>query len=186
MAEIFAGAIAGVAVQELWNIIQRVAGQRSMFEEQYKELQSALERLSPVLDQLSANREVEALRCEMTKGGEIISKCAHVSCWNVRKQFDYTRRLEELAKAIQESARTATVKTLSSRMGEINSKLDKLLGGDEVTGIRSGGSVAALPPLPGKVFGIENPLNELKEILKMHQVVGVCGMVGSRESRPPW
>ncbi|XP_031484125.1 probable disease resistance protein At4g33300 [Nymphaea colorata] len=182
MAEIFAGAFAGVAAQELWNVIQRVAGQHSEFKEHYKRLGRALKGLRPVLDKLSTNPELEALCSEMTRGGDLISECAQVSCWNVRKHVDYSRRLQELEEAIQESRRTATlmgVLALSSRMGEINSKLDKLLGGDEVTGIMSGGSVAALPPLPGKVFGIVTPLNELKEILKKHQVVGVCGMGGS-------
>ncbi|XP_049933554.1 putative disease resistance protein At5g47280 [Nymphaea colorata] len=168
MTEIAAGAAAGLCAQEWWNIIKRVFRQPSEFKKQYKDLERVLEELRPVLDKHSTNPELEALRCEMRNGRELISKCAKVGCWNILKQNDYSSRLQQQVKAIQNCRDTAIL----SGVLELNSKLP---GGGEVAGLRS---VAALPPLLGKVFGIEKPLTELKGMLKRNQVVGVYGMVG--------
>ncbi|KAF3778776.1 putative acetyltransferase [Nymphaea thermarum] len=159
---------AGLCAQECSNIIKRVFRQPSEFKKQYKELERVLEDLRPVLDKYSTNPELEALRCEIKKGREPLSKGAKVACWNILKQSDYSGRLQRQVKAIQDCKDT----TILSGVLDINSKLP---GGGEVAGIRS---VAAPPPLSGEVFGIEKPLTELKGMLKRNQVVGVYGMVG--------
>ncbi|KAF3778772.1 DA1-related 5 protein [Nymphaea thermarum] len=122
----------------------------------------------PVVDKHSTNRELEALRCKIATGRELKSKCAKVACWNILKQNDYSSRLQQQVKAIQDCRVTAIL----SGVLELNSDLP---GGGEVAGISS---VAALPPPPGKVFGIEKPLTELKGMIRRNQVVGVYGMVG--------
>ncbi|KAF3781336.1 Disease resistance protein [Nymphaea thermarum] len=170
MAEtVMIGAVAGVAAQQVWDLLKKLAGASSEFELQYKRLEMLWGRFRPMLDkQKSSVTVAEDLRREIESLGVLITKSSQVSYWNLAKRAVYSQRLEELEKRIQGLIQIETlwgVQELISSIKEMNCNLEKLVAD-------------ALPSLPGKVFGIEEPLREVKGKLRTHRVVGVCGIGG--------
>ncbi|KAF3790614.1 putative disease resistance protein [Nymphaea thermarum] len=168
MAEaVVIGAVAGAAAQQVWELLKKLAAAPSKFEQQYKRLEMQWGSLRLMLDkQKSSVTVAKDLRREIKRGEVLIRKCAQVRCWNLLNQAIYSKRLEELEKTIQGFIGTETlrgVQELISSLNEMNCNLEKLVGG--------------LPPLP-EVFGIEEPLREVKGRLRTHRVVGVCGIGG--------
>ncbi|XP_031483830.2 putative disease resistance protein At5g47280 [Nymphaea colorata] len=176
MAEIVIGAAAGVAAQQVWELLKKLAGAPSEFQQQYKRLEILWGRLRVMLDQQTSRETVaEDLLREMERGRVLISKCSQVRHWNPLKRAIYSKGLEELEKTIQGFIGAETlgvVLEVKSSIKAMNCNLEKVVGG--------GGSVAAaaLPPLPAEVFGIEEPLGEVKRRLRTHRVVCVCGIGG--------
>ncbi|XP_031496247.1 putative disease resistance protein At5g47280 [Nymphaea colorata] len=161
-------------VRSLLDIGKSLVGNRLKFINQCERIRKDLEMLQPILDRESANSELENLRSELEKGRVLISKCAEVPFWNVVKQHIYAGQLQKLEEAIQRFWKTEPVRgvgELRSWMEKLNSELNALLEEREV------GEPLHLPP--SRVFGMEQPLIEVKGKLRRHQVVGVCGMGGS-------
>ncbi|KAF3790417.1 hypothetical protein EJ110_NYTH16582 [Nymphaea thermarum] len=90
------------------------------------------------------NPEHETLRLELEKGRELISKCDKLPAWNVVKQSIYAGELQEheevVGRILKTDAVRAVCKLRSSELGD------------------------PLPLPPDRVFGMEQPLIEVKEI----------------------
>ncbi|KAK9902938.1 hypothetical protein M0R45_001451 [Rubus argutus] len=110
MAALVEGAAIGLQFTVLYEVIKDVVVMTSMFKPILDELNSKIESLKPLIDEIVMkntmvdrdNRELHEIQKEMEDGIELIRKCSRVKAgpWNNRKKKKYTNKLVELDKSL--------------------------------------------------------------------------------------
>ncbi|XP_030923967.1 probable disease resistance protein At5g66900 [Quercus lobata] len=181
--ELVTGAVVGGAFGEgfaiLHETVKTVVGQAIMFKSILEDLESTLERIAPVVQEIRQlslaldrpERETKILTEQMKKGAKLVRKCSKIQCWNYCFKSHYASKLSELNDAIEKFCRVDLI-VQSARTGlETLTKVDLIL--DKVSnqnsdvkrkyGVRT--LSCAVPRPRDFIVGLHIPLMELKEML---------------------
>nr|XP_023887465.1 probable disease resistance protein At5g66900 [Quercus suber]POE67358.1 putative disease resistance protein [Quercus suber] len=177
------GSVVGGAFGEgfaiLHETVKNVVGQAIMFKSLLEDLESTLERIAPVVQEIRQlslaldrpERETKILTEQMKKGAKLVRKCSKIQCWNYCFKSHYASKLSELNDAIEKFCRVDLI-VQSARTGlETLTKVDLIL--EKVSnqnsdvkrkyGVRTLSS--AVPRPRDFIVGLHFPLMELKEML---------------------
>ncbi|XP_075635607.1 putative disease resistance protein At5g66900 [Castanea sativa] len=177
------GSVVGGAFGEgfaiLHETVKNVVGQAIMFKSILEDLESTLERITPVVQEIRQlslaldrpERETKILTEQMKKGAKLVRKCSKIQCWNYCFKSHYASKLSELNEAIEKFCRVDLI-VQSTRTGlETLTKVDLIL--EKVSnqnsdvkrkyGVRT--LSCAVPRPRDFIVGLHFPLMELKEML---------------------
>ena len=177
------GSVVGGAFGEGFTIlhetVKNVVGQAIMFKSILEDLESTLERIAPVVQEIRQlslaldrpERETKILTEQMKKGAKLVRKCSKIQCWNYCFKSHYASKLSELNEAIEKFCRVDLI-VQSARTGlETLTKVDLIL--DKVSNQNSDVNrkyvvrtlSCAVPRPRDFIVGLHFPLIELKEML---------------------
>jgi hypothetical protein len=159
------GAVFGEAFSLLSGTVQDAVNEARLFKSILKRLQSTLDSVKPLVEEIRClNRqvdrrgeEVKRLIEEMNKGKELVLKCSKISWWNYRMRSQYLSKLCELEEDI---GRFFQVETLAG----VNAIRQNSLV------VRYGGVSCAVPRPPDFIVGFDVHMKKLKMQLLKEEV----------------
>ena len=177
------GSVVGGAFGEgfaiLHETVKNVVGQAIMFKSILEDLESTLERIAPVVQEIRQlslaldrpERETKILTEQMKKGAKLVRKCSKIQCWNYCFKSHYATKLSELNEDIEKFCRVDLI-VQSTRTGlETLTKVDLILEkvSNQNSDVKRKYSVrtlsCAVPRPRDFIVGLHIPLMELKEML---------------------
>ncbi|XP_043696757.1 putative disease resistance protein At5g47280 [Telopea speciosissima] len=184
------GIVLGPLAQELLNLIKDTTVKVFHFRKYLKKLQSTLESLIPLIEEVDRLNEeikdrprglIQKMKAELEKGKDLMSKCSNVSIWNCFSKRSYSKKILKLEQDLLEifqmpvPADTWVIaQTILAEGRARESKMMSLAG--------SGSEFSCAAPVPEITFGLDLPLMELKKMLLFREdvrVLGVCAPGGS-------
>ena len=192
-----AGGVVGAAFGEgfaiLHETVKHVVGQIIMFKSILKSLESTLDGIAPVVQEIRRlslaldhpDKETKRLIQQMKKGKELVLKCSKIKRWSWNyyfKAYFYAKKLKKLNNAIEkfcqidltvQNTRTALetlikVNQTRTTVLETEAKVDRVLEGvtelkKKKSGFRTLSCAVSRPR--DYIVGLEWPLKELKQLL---------------------
>ncbi|KAL9433121.1 hypothetical protein AB3S75_028024 [Citrus x aurantiifolia] len=113
VGSLLAGAILGVAFQELTVAIKKSKSRCSNFRDDLNSLENTISLLSPLIKEMDRlNRELEdsnereeiilLFLQRLKKGEALVSKCSSIRRWNLYKKGKYEKRLRNMDSSLRE------------------------------------------------------------------------------------
>ncbi|XP_062002208.1 probable disease resistance protein At5g66900 [Rosa rugosa] len=99
--DLVAGGAMGVPFNALYDVIKEVVVKTKMFKPLLKDLDSTVDSLKPLIDEMEKcnkvldhpENELKGFKVQMQKGAVLIPKCSKVRWWNICKKYKYTNQL---------------------------------------------------------------------------------------------
>ena len=199
-----AGGVVGAAFGEgftsLHDTVKHVVGQIIMFKSILKSLESTLDGIAPVVQEIKElsrdldrpEKETKSLIEKMEKGKELVLKCSKIKRWSWNyyfKAYFYAKKLKKLNSAIEKFCQinltVQNARTVLEALTKVNLVLEEVTMQNSESkkkkfGIRTLSCAVSRPR--DYIVGLELPLKELKQLLSNKEeslllltALGGCG-----------
>ncbi|CAH1443676.1 unnamed protein product [Lactuca virosa] len=171
---LFLGAVLGVAVTKLSDVIIDVLKKPSQFSSELTKIRETITRIKPIFDEIEKltkvldrpKHENDMFIAQMEGAEALILKCKRVK-WNLYKRYTYGLELDALNKSMVEFFRF-DVQLVMVRDQKV---IMSMMKGD------SSRSSCRIPSLKGSVIGFEDRVRNLKEMVLKDSVGDECSVV---------
>ncbi|XP_023731131.1 probable disease resistance protein At5g66900 isoform X2 [Lactuca sativa] len=171
---LFLGAVLGVAVTKLSDVIIDVLKKPSQFSSELTKIRETITRIKPIFDEIEKltkvldrpKHENDMFIAQMKGAEALILKCKRVK-WNLYKRYSYALKLDALNKSMLEFFRF-DVQLVMVRDQKV---IMSMMKGD------SSRSSCRIPSLKGSVIGFEDRVRKLKEMVLKDSVGDECSVV---------
>ena len=200
MADLVTGGVVGAAFGEgfatLHKTVKHVVGQIIMFKSILKRLESTLDGIAPVVQEIRRlslaldrpEEETKSLIEKMKKGEELVLECSKITikrCWSLNycvKAYSYSKQLKELNDSIEKFCQVELILQIARTGLENSVKLDEIREQMNNQNLRFGLLTLSVSRPRDDIVGLDLPLKELKMELKKKEeqvllltALGGCG-----------
>ncbi|CAK9166436.1 unnamed protein product [Ilex paraguariensis] len=186
------GAALGAVFGELLKLVVYVTKQAIYFKSTLNCLQTTLNDIHPVFDDIdrlnrlldARKEEIDSFTGRLEEGKKLVLKCSTIKCWDVYKRVKYNKKLTGLDKSLLRFFQI-NVQVLLARdskkmlvgHNDLEEKLNKVLslvqngtvgggGGGGVCYSKGFSGSCGVPRVPAFIVGFDVPLQELKMMLR--------------------
>ncbi|KAI3452061.1 hypothetical protein Pfo_008726 [Paulownia fortunei] len=176
-ASLVGGSALGAAFELLFNTVLDATKKVARFNSDLRRLKSTLDSIKLANDDIqrfdrileTPLDETERFADQLKKGVILVQKCSKVK-WNVCKRFYYSKKLSNLEAELLRFFRIEVPVYLLRETKKMSVGVNQIATQLENSGIRGGNSNQIVgwcnaPGAPGFVVGMEQPLQELREML---------------------